>query len=213
MKIVDIKYDSIAGVDGLKQDRILCEQIADGTYIAILADGMGGLQHGDVAADTVVRSIYNKVKGEHPLTDIPHVLTAAFIQADKAIAERSHSLHCKMGAAVTVVIIKGDILHYAWQGNVRLYCQEKGELTQLTEDHVKGGGCSTLLTRCVNGKGYRYPIPIHSKALTEETTLWLCSDGFYQSEKCMKFIEQGILPPSGIGTQQDDASYVILEQR
>ena len=154
MNIVDIKYGSVAGVGGFNQDRILCDQLADDSYIAILADGMGGLQHGDLAAGIVVHNIYNKVKDNLPLTDISFVLNEAFIQADHAIAERILVLHCKMGVAVTFVIVKGNTLYCAWQGNVRLYCQQDGELVQLTEDHIKSGDSNTLLTRCVNGKGY-----------------------------------------------------------
>ena len=209
MNSVSVKYDSIAGVGGVNQDRILCEQLAD-DYIAILADGMGGLQHGDLAADIVVHDICNKVKDEVPLTDIPHVLNEAFTQADHAIAERSRQLHCKMGTAVTVVIIKGNTLYCAWQGNVRLYCQQEGELVQLTEDYVKSDNCNTLLTRCVNGKGYRYPIPILTKTLQGVSFLILCSDGFYQSENYLVLAEQDKLPPS-IEPQQDDASYIILQ--
>lgn len=209
MNIRDIKYDSIAGIGGVNQDKIMFEQLSCDSYIAILADGMGGLQHGDLAADIVVRNIYNKVKSELPWGDIPHVLREAFVQADQAIAERSQLLHCKMGAAVTVVIIKGDTLYYAWQGNVRLYSQEDGNLRQLSEDHTKGSDYNTLLTRCVNGKGYRYPIPVHSKDLAGVSTLMLCSDGYYQSEEYMALAEQDQVPPN-IEPQYDDASYIIL---
>jgi PPM family protein phosphatase len=210
MNSVSIKYDSVAGVDGVNQDRILCEQLTDDSYIAILADGMGGLQYGDLAADIVMHSIYNKVKENLTLTNIHLVLIEAFGQADHTIAERSCQLHCKMGAAVTVVIVKGNTLYCAWQGNVRLYCQQEGELVQLTEDHIKSGDSNTLLTRCVNGKGYRYPIPIITKGLQGVSSLMLCSDGFYQSENYLELAEQNELPPS-IEPQQDDASYIILQ--
>lgn len=207
---MDIRHISIAGIEGTNQDRLLCEQLADDTCLAILADGMGGLQHGDLAADIVACSIYNKVKAERPLADIPNALRAAFVQADRVIAERSMSLHCKMGAAVAVVVAKGDTLYYAWQGNVRLYSQEGHNLSLLTEDHTKSSDCTTLLTRCVNGKGYRYPIPVQSKSLTGTTFLALCTDGFYQSEICMKHLGLGDLSPSGLGPQPDDASCIIL---
>ncbi len=209
MNITDIKHSSIAGVGGINQDKILFEQLSNDSYIAILADGMGGLQHGDLAAGLVVQNIYNKVKNESPLDDIPHVLKDAFVQADQTIAEQSQLLHCKMGAAVTVVIVKGNTLYYAWQGNVRLYSQEDDNMVQLTEDHTKSSDCNTLLTRCVNGKGYRYPIPVHSKELVGISSLMLCTDGFYQSEEYMALAEQDKLPPN-LEPQQDDASYIIL---
>lgn len=209
MNITDIKHSSIAGVGRNNQDKILFEQLSNDSYIAILADGMGGLQYGELAADLVVQNIYNKVKDEFSLSDIPPVLKEAFVLADQTIAERSQLLHCKMGAAVTVVIIKGNTLYYAWQGNVRLYSQEDGNLLQLTEDHTKSRDCNTLLTCCVNGKGYRYPIPVHSKDLVGISSLMLCTDGFYQMEEYMAQAKQDQLPPK-LEPQQDDASYIIL---
>ena len=207
---MDIKYGSAAGFDGVNQDRILCGQVSGDMFVAILADGIGGLQHGGLAADIVVQSIWGAIKGNIASGDIPQVLTAAFCQADFDIAKQSQSMHCKMGAAVTVVVIKGDSLYCAWQGNVRLYFRADGKMAQLTEDHIKSSDCNTLLTRCVNGKGYRRPVPILTKSLQGASSLMLCSDGFYQSAKCMAQALQGELP-SAIESHPDDASCIIMK--
>lgn len=48
--MIDIKYCSQKGLCDTNQDFILCKQLQDGSCIAILADGMGGLQYGEIAA-------------------------------------------------------------------------------------------------------------------------------------------------------------------
>ena len=211
MNIVDIKYGSTAGAGGDNQDKILCEQLSEDTFVAILADGIGGLEHGDLAAETVVRSIYNTVKAILPLIDIPQALSVAFDKADKAIEEQSRNLRCKMGAAVSVVIVASDSVHCAWQGNVRLYYQKADRWCLLTEDHVKSSDSSTLLTRCVNGKGFRYPISTLSATSANVSSLLLCTDGFYLSDSCMQLVQKGEISSSHLDPQQDDASYILLE--
>lgn len=124
--MIDIKYCSQKGLCDTNQDFILCKQLQDGSCIAILADGMGGLQYGEIAAATVAQSVY-KILAEHNSADIRELLAKAFEQADIAVADKCKALCCKMGAAVTVLYIKDDTAYYAWQGNVRLYYKkEKG---------------------------------------------------------------------------------------
>ena len=62
--MIDINYCSQKGLCDTNQDFILCKQLQDGSCIAILADGMGGLQYGEIAAATVAQSIY-KILAEH----------------------------------------------------------------------------------------------------------------------------------------------------
>lgn len=159
--MIDINYCSQKGLCDTNQDFILRKQLQDGSCIAILADGMGGLQYGEIAAATVAQSIY-KILAEHNSVDIRELLAKAFEQADIAVADKCKTLCCKMGAAVTVLYIKDDTAYYAWQGNVRLYYKKGKGIHQLTEDHQKEGDNCTFLTRCVNGRGFRQPY-IHSR--------------------------------------------------
>lgn len=207
--MVEIKYDSQKGTGETNQDFILCKQLDDSCLIFILADGMGGLQHGDIAAKIVAQSIcetFAKYKSDN----IRNTFIEAFRCADSAIADKCKYLHCKMGAAVTVLIIKGDTAYYAWQGNVRLYGKQNGNYLILTEDHVKKVTDNTLLTRCVNGKGFRYPISIKEKSLFGISLLFICSDGFYLSKDCMTQINEGVLSTS-VERTEDDASYIQIK--
>ena len=48
--MIDINYCSQKGLCDTNQDFILCKQLQDGSCIAILADGMGGLQYGEIVS-------------------------------------------------------------------------------------------------------------------------------------------------------------------
>ena len=71
--MIDINYCSQKGLCDTNQDFILCKQLQDRSCIAILADGMGGLQYGEIAAVTVAQSIY-KILAEHNSVDIRDLL-------------------------------------------------------------------------------------------------------------------------------------------
>ena len=206
----DIKYCSQKGSGDTNQDFILYKQLQDGTCVAILADGMGGLQHGEIAAAIVAQSIYETLAG-HNSMDIRVLLAKAFEQADIEIADKCKALSCKMGAAVTVLYIKGDIAYYAWQGNVRLYGKNKKGIHQLTEDHQKEGDNCTFLTRCVNGRGFRYPISIQKTKVSEMDSLFLCTDGFYQYKDCIDSVIMEEQIPSRFENLEDDASCILIQ--
>lgn len=207
--MVDIKYGSRKGTGDTNQDYILYKQLVDGSIIIVLVDGMGGLQYGDIAATSIAQSIFETVTKQQT-DDIKGMLCKAFKDADLTIANQCRSFHCKMGAAVTALIIKGDTAYYTWQGNVRLYGKQNDSTLQLTEDHVKNGTNETLLTRCVNGKGFRYPISVQETKVSEYSLLLLCTDGFYQSKDCMSLLNDGLLL-SNVEGIEDDASYVLIK--
>lgn len=205
----DIKYCSQKGSGDTNQDFILCKQLQDGSCVAILADGMGGLLYGEIAAATVAQSIYETL-AEHNSVGIRELLAKAFEQADIEVADKCKALSCKMGAAVTVLYIKDDTAYYAWQGNVRLYGKNKKGTRQLTEDHQKEGDNCTFLTRCVNGRGFRYPISIQETKKSDMDSLFLCTDGFYQSKDCMDSVIIEDQLPSHIEDLEDDASCILI---
>ena len=205
----NIKCYSQKGSGDTNQDFILCKQLQDGSCVAILADGMGGLQYGEIAAAIVAHSIYETLAG-HNSMDIRGLLTKAFEQADIAIADKCKALSCKMGAAVTVLYIKDGTAYCAWQGNVRLYGKDKKGIHQLTEDHQKEGDNCTFLTRCVNGRGFRYPIAIQETQISGMDLLFLCTDGFYQSKDCMDSVIIEDQLPSHIEDLEDDASCILI---
>ena len=172
---------SIAGNGKTNEDYILCQDLFEEYSLAILADGMGGLSYGNIAAQIVSHAIADFIASNLHKYEPKELLRKAFDIADELIRQKCYELRCKMGAAVCVALIGKDSVHYAWQGNVRLYRKDNDELQLLTTDHIAVGGNTTLLTRCINGRGFREPISVESVSINATNTILMCSDGYYQS--------------------------------
>ena len=116
-----------------------------GIHWRYLADGMGGLSYGYQAAQIVSHSIADYIASYLHKYDLQELLRKAFDMADKSIRQKCYELRCKMGAAVCVALIGNDSVHYAWQGNVRLYKRDNDMLQLLTTDHIAIGGSTTFI--------------------------------------------------------------------
>lgn len=210
MKKIKIESISLPGIGKINEDYLLYDHISENCTVVILADGMGGLSYGNRASEWIAYTLHDTIAEHYRHQQPEDVLRSAFIQADSVIREKCRELTCRMGAAVTIAMITNDTLYYAWQGNVRLYIKAKNELLQLNEDHVALCPQNTLLTRSVNGKGYREQIPVRKMSLNSELTLYMCTDGFYQSADKLE-----ILRTEGIGdgakAEFDDASVIKIK--
>jgi PPM family protein phosphatase len=104
--------------------------------LALVADGMGGHAHGEVAsalAGEVVRRVYYELEGA-----VPDVLAAAFTAAHQAILEWSEqNPECAgMGTTCTVLALRDDKAWLAHIGDSRAYLFREGTLTQLSDDQT-----------------------------------------------------------------------------
>ena len=156
-------------------------ELYNGYYLAILADGMGGLSLGNQASKIVSNVIYDFVSTNFSIYEPNELIRKAFEIANEHILQKNYELKCKMGSAICVVLVSEELLYYAWQGNVRLYKEDSENLTLLTVDHVIEFENTSLLTSCINGRGYRKPIPIKTESVKKGDSIYLCSDGYYKN--------------------------------
>lgn len=210
MKKIEFKSFSFPGMNKVNEDYILCHKLSDNSLIAILADGMGGLSYGAEAAKIVSESILNTTLDKIQEYPQEEVLRLSFETADSAIHQKCRELKCKMGSAVTVALIIDDSLYYAWQGNVRLYKVGNDEPLLLTTDHIVAETGGTLLTRCVNGKGYREGVTIKQEKLEQVDRIYICSDGCYQHINFNAMVNQDMEFASD-GVFEDDASWIEVK--
>jgi serine/threonine protein phosphatase PrpC len=111
----------------------------DRTYVtlAIVADGIGGHQAGEVAAqltiDTIVQRLYS-YQGGDPLPEIQ----SAIIEAGRVVSAAAHAQKTRsgMGSTVVVAMVVGSRLYTAHVGDSRIYLLRGGRLQQITTDHT-----------------------------------------------------------------------------
>ena len=182
------------GYDSQNED--YCKVVEfDGCTLVTMADGMGGLSLGADAAECVCNSISEYVSRN---LNVESHLEDAFRYADCKLHEVSIANHSNMGAAVTSLIVTDNVCEMAWQGNVRLYLLRDNHLQQLTNDHTMDIGYGQKkLTRCLKGGGLRGDVPTLKVPLLADDTLYLCTDGFYNTH-------EQVLLSGNIGLISDD---------
>jgi len=96
----------------------------------VVADGVGGNVHGDVASQLAVQTIERKVRQGETLVD-------AITEANKAIlfAESGHDEYAGMASTVVACRFDGHQFELSWVGDSRAYLLDSTGICQLTSDH------------------------------------------------------------------------------
>ena len=195
--------ESITGRRSNNEDSFLYQQIDNETYLFIVADGMGGSEHGEVASRLVVDTFtaYIKKTFQEPIqaAQLKSVLEVGFEKAQIAIKEEveKDAEHLGMGTTLVVLLIQGA--NYVWGniGDSRLYQIDSNGIEQITRDHTyiedilkdEGEGSisaenlsqlSHIITRSISGSSDKpdiYPEGSSFLTLDSQKMFILCSDG------------------------------------
>ncbi|VAW77200.1 hypothetical protein MNBD_GAMMA15-217 [hydrothermal vent metagenome] len=192
-------YTNRLGNRTSNQDRCLVEQ-APGHTLLVVADGMGGHDRGDLAAQTAVNSLARNFKRQHlPIADPSAFLKQALENAhlDVVDAGRSHNPPITPRTTCVICLVQNDEAYWAHVGDSRLYLLRGGALFQRTRDHtpveellqsgligeeeLRSHPLRNSVSRCLGGSP-RFPeISFDQTSLRAEDTLLLCSDGLWSS--------------------------------
>lgn len=210
MHLKAVGYTDKGAVRSDNQDSFLVEVLPcsnnKNSLIAIVADGVGGANAGNVASRTAVEVIKN-FNLDNDKT--PHLaLKKAIEAANCEIYEQSQSNKEYQGMATTcsVLVIKGDQAIIGHVGDSRIYRIRNGNIEKLTEDHTlpmrlfKSGEItrtelsdhpqSHILTNAL-GSSENVEIDITTSLLNENDAYIICSDGLYKyftDEELMDFV-------------------------
>lgn len=189
----------IGRVRQVNEDQSWVGQLNNGVTLAIVADGMGGHQAGDVASQKAVdafRSMLEQsaAKADLSLQEGKMLIRQAISQANEAVFELAsrNERYYNMGTTIVAALVKQDNAIIGHVGDSRAYKITEGVITQLTNDHtlvnelVKSGQLSAdeaahhprrnVLTRAV-GTDSHVDIDIQAVEWSPQDVLLLCSDG------------------------------------
>jgi protein phosphatase len=97
----------------------------------VVADGVGGNVHGDLASQLATQSLERKIRQGSELSQ-------AILEADAAIVDAVSKDESFSGMATTIVACRFDAYHQfqlAWVGDSRAYLLDQSGISQLTSDH------------------------------------------------------------------------------
>jgi protein phosphatase len=164
-------------------------------FVAVLADGMGGYERGEVASGMMVDTVFSdsdKAGKIHPLKWLENVVE----KANYDIYETSTRSHLVMGTTCTILLVLKKKLFCAHIGDSRLYLLESNRLHKITADHTVVGqmlregkitqaeaACHpqrNILTKAVGTKPFVRPDVFKIKrSVSVGSRFLLCSDGLY----------------------------------
>lgn len=167
-------------------------------FLLAVADGMGGLDRGEVASHLAIELLNDLFARDRP-EDVAQALKQAYRRANDAIYRQSidDAQGGSMGTTLVSAVIQGKYATIANVGDSRAYLIRANQLTQVTQDHsvvadqvAKGhireeeartSPQRNLLTQALGtheSLDRRMP-SVYELTLLPEDRLLLCSDGFF----------------------------------
>jgi protein phosphatase len=147
---VQIVSGGVTDVGRVRSNNEDCFRIVEPLHLFVLADGMGGEAHGEIASalavETVVKHCFEGQ--DNPATMLLGEQQATWSDRTKRLSSAAHLANQKifqsaqehpeqrgMGATLTAAWIDGQCLSIAHVGDSRAYLLRGGSLQQLTCDH------------------------------------------------------------------------------
>lgn len=179
------------------QDAYFAGKITDGSVFAVVCDGMGGANAGNVASELAVRHISEYVIRSYrdgmDMTDTEKTLKNAIVSANISLYDKAvnNAELAGMGTTAVAAFVKDGTAVIAHVGDSRIYLVN-GEIKQLTRDHsvvqslIESGKITpedakvhprkNIITRAL---GAEENVAVDSDCinLSDGDTLLLCSDG------------------------------------
>ena len=131
----------VGRVRSSNRDALQYGPLGDAVQYAVVCDGMGGANGGNVAseiaAEVIARRITEHVRQEQVLHSPEHLFSSAMEAANLAIYERALESPDLSGMGTTVVaaVMRSDVAYISHVGDSRLYLFRQGRLTSVTRDH------------------------------------------------------------------------------
>ncbi|MEX2132276.1 MAG: Stp1/IreP family PP2C-type Ser/Thr phosphatase [Pseudohongiellaceae bacterium] len=170
--------------------------------IAILADGMGGHQAGEVASrmavDDLLYSLSEQMRADSRSFSAPaqmfELVCSTIAVSNRRIYEaaEANSGQTGMGTTIIAAVLQGKYLYAGHVGDSRLYLFREGKLRRITRDHsliqdlidkgfytedeARGAAISHVVTRAL-GTTAEVEVDLIQQATCHEDVFLLCSDG------------------------------------
>lgn len=122
------------------QDAFIAGEIAKNFTFAIVCDGMGGANAGNIASEIAVKTVseylYNSYRENMTIDDVEKIIKSAISSANLQIFERATNNEALkgMGTTIAIAVVKDNEVVIAHVGDSRIYLVSD-TLLQLTKDH------------------------------------------------------------------------------
>ena len=206
-RVVNVGTSSVIGKRSQQQDAIRADSFYDyaesGRIIAVLCDGMGGLNSGDRASALCSAMVYNRFHEMKDIPEIPFFFRSVIHESDDAVRimkDDTGAVITGSGTTLATVVIDDNKLYWAGVGDSRVYIIRGEAILRVTKDHnylmllnemVKRGEITQeeadrhpkkeALVSYIGVGGVRYiDMNVKGVELINGDYIVLCSDGLYR---------------------------------
>lgn len=195
------------------QDSYLTGEISGSVAWAVVCDGMGGANGGNVASAMAVKTISEHINSAYrdgmSSNSIRYLLMSAVSAANADVfdAAQNNDTLFGMGTTVVAVIIVNGIAHIAHAGDSRAYLINENGMEQITRDHsvvqsmIENGEITekeakhhpnrNVITRAL-GVNERIDADYNEINLTDGDAILICTDGltnYVENDRILKIIK------------------------
>lgn len=165
------------------EDSLAFWQISKGKHqkvMAVICDGIGGLDRGEQASSYVVRQMANWFMSQGYQQNRKHqvnMLQQFFFQVDEELKTFGQENGVCLGTTVTMVLVDGYQLSWYHCGDCRLYLFRGKRVKKITREHQDEKG---NLKRAI-GVGKWEALDCGRLRIRKKDRIFLCSDGIYRN--------------------------------
>lgn len=133
---VRIEGESLLGTRDEQQDYYLY-RVADDVSMAVVCDGMGGMQGGAVASELACVTLKEDVKKALPIEDYSTFLKKEALRLDEKVFELVDNKGQWLGAGTTIttVLIQKNEMYFMSVGDSRMYISRNDDMIPLNREH------------------------------------------------------------------------------
>ncbi len=189
--------------------------------LAIVCDGVGGHQGGEVASNLAIETIRNRLENvltkpenRNPESTISQIATSVCVANDQISLRNdseSRQERQRMGTTMALTIIQGHEAYVANVGDSRVYRITRSGCQQVTldddlatrevrlgyalyRDALSAPGCGSLFQALGMTSSTSLHPTVHRMVVDEECIFLLCSDGLSDHNRVEQFWQQDVLP-------------------
>jgi serine/threonine protein phosphatase PrpC len=107
-----------------------------GGLLAVLCDGMGGMEHGDLASQTAVRALLDAYALKTPDESIPDALERGLREANRRVLAQGLGSEDGVGTTLVAVVLHGETMHFISVGDSGLFLVSAGQVQMVNRPHV-----------------------------------------------------------------------------
>lgn len=130
-----------------QEDYFASRSFKDG-YICVVADGMGGLEGGEIASSLSVKTFMEFIKEHQQMFDDKDLFTRGLRASNEALTayKKKHKQLDGMGTTFVALLVYEDKIFWLSVGDSVLYRYRNGILERLNENHSIAGQLQEKLT-------------------------------------------------------------------